>query len=334
MKSRAETSACCLSAARLPGRARSGPAARCAGAAWRWLWRVAGLCVSAAVISAPAAAQERPERPAALQRAARGETRPQDGSRAEKRPQDRPRDGGPARPLAGGLALPRGFSPTAEDFGPLQPGEDEQLSQFTQRFLPQVARALQEIRSRNPGAYADRLAELTPRVRALRRVMREDQALGRKLLRHIENEQMLRRARRVFQSAPQTGPARQRILSEARERIGENIAIESDMLLARAAQMRTQRERWIEQTVALLLSDDADASEQPERLKAVARRIREASDDQKPEMIQRLRETLAERGETDAADLERRAAEIQSNREAMVDRRINAFFGGSPPGGP
>lgn len=303
--------------------------------------RVTLLSVWLATACAMAWAQERPA--GAAQRAARNEKRLQDGPRDDKRQQDRPqrdaardlaRDGGQTRPLAGGLLLPRGFSPTGEDFGPLKPGEDEELSQFTQRFLPQIARALQDIRTRNPTAYAERLKELTPRVRALRRVMREDQALGRKLLRHMENEQMLRRARRVFQSAPQTGPARQRILNEARERIGENITIESDILLARAAQMRTQRERWIEQTVSLLLSDDTDASDQPERLKAVAKRIREATDDQKPEMIQRLRDTLAERGESEADDLERRAAEIQSKRDGMLERRINAFFGGPAPNAP
>jgi len=293
--------------------------------------------VAACLLALPVAAQTgergQPERPVRKGRAPGAPQRPpqdqppadgpaRDPSRARR---ERP---GPSRPIDR-LSLGSPLQPAPVDLGPLRPGEERQLMQFARQRLPAVARMLNEFRQSPPRLRAQ-LERIAPRLRQLRRLFDENPQLADRLVRHIENMELIKRARRMLDKPPgEADPQlRQQILDEVRRRFTENLRIETQALEERAAELEQRREEVIQHELQRITSDRFDAAAEPPPVRELLTRLADTTDAAEREaVLQRVRQLCAQRVDNHIRRMREAAARNRADASAEVDRRVERFLG-------
>lgn len=306
-----------------------------------WIARGAAAALATLLLCAAAQAQSTPQRPAAG-----AQTRPYD-ARPERNPDGRrhfarrtgAQEDGPA--LEGPFAaLP--LRPTADDRAPLAEGEDVELLAFADEQIHPLYEALNRLRQGRPRAFQERMEQVAPYLRFLRRVHQENPQLGRRLIEHVKNNQFLERVAREWRrraAAPDGQPVdpaeRRRLAQEARQRAGQNLRIEVGILESQARRLDESRSQWIDDRVAALLAaDDVALAAEGDELAAGVRALRAATDESaRAAAEQALRARLDAQVSDDVAALRARADDLRQNAPAEISRRVRRVFG-LPPEAP
>lgn len=270
----------------------------------------------------------------------------QERDRPARRSADRPREqvGQATESRAGAVSTPRlrrlqermaqesPLRPSPQDAAPLKPGEDQDLLGFARAKLPDVFTALNEIRARDPKAYRNRLQEMLPRLRMLRRTFVENPQRAGWIVQHIQNMERLQRARRLWRQNENNPNGRQRIRMEAQRMLTENMRIEARVLDDRVSELKRERTNLAAEERERLLADKADLSQEPALIAKMVTEIHDARDErQRAGLEDVLMEMLLEKVDQHLASLERRAATFRSGAPAELEARLEQLFSTAPP---
>lgn len=301
-------------------------AARDAGKApVRWLVIALGVLTAIAPL---ASAQDRPNRP----------LRKSDPQSQQHRPplRDSEGRGGRQNPVKSLRLLDRisqdnPFRPSPQDIGPLEPGEEEDLLGFARARLPDIFGALSEIRSRNPEMFRNRMRDMLPRLRMLRRTFGENPQRAEWIVQYIQNTEKMQRMRRVWSQNKSNASAQQRARAEAQRLMAENMRIESRVMDDRAAELKHDRESLAEGEIDRLLSSDADMSAEPPVVAKMVGEIAAAENErQRAGLRDVLREMLLEKIDDRVDGLSHRAAAFRERAPAEIDARLDRLFSDTP----
>jgi two-component sensor histidine kinase len=309
---------------------------------WNRLLRGAFAALSAALLiwsfQSAASAQSQPQRPAAGAqsrtddaKAERGTEQRRNLARRTGAPEDGPALDSPFH------ALP--LRPTADDRSPLAEGEEDELLAFADEQIHPLYEALNRLRQGRPRAFRERLEQLAPHLRFLRRIHAQNPQMGRRLVEHVKNNQFLERVAREWRrraAAPNGKPVdpaeRRRLAQEARHRAGQNVRIEVGILEFQARQLEESRARRIGDRIAVLAAaDEATLAGETEDVQSAARALRTAEDEASRASAERqLRDLLEAQVTREIGELRARADELRQNAPAEVNRRVRRIFGAPP----
>lgn len=324
----------------------------CAGQFGSWaILRLVGLC---ALLAVPAAHAQRgggrdrsrpPARPKPTDRRPPkrpgNDHPPRPGSEHIQRPSDRTRQAG--RDRARLIARGRGgqidrsappptdhvlgfdmFRPQPEDFGPLRPGEDQEIQGFVRSRMPRVFRFLQQARQRNPQAVQARLREMLPRLRSLKRLADEDPRLGQRLIRYTENTLSMEMARRLWDARPSE---RGRIRQNLRKWVAENYRLELGALGDRLNALESSQDQRIDELIDLLTAPDANLDAEPAELREAVRNYQAAtSPAERQQRMAQLRSICRKRLTQEIATRRERLAGMQRDASKNIERRYREMI--------
>ncbi|MBN2447828.1 MAG: hypothetical protein JXO22_13940 [Phycisphaerae bacterium] len=220
------------------------------------------------------------------------------------------------------------FPPEPTDVGPLREGEEAELLEFMESELPDLYQMLQRVRERSPAALTERLSQLAPRLRQLRRIYEHDPEVGRAVVRYTLNLRMIHdavRHREREMNADESVRLRERV----RALLADNVRIETRLLETFVARQETEEpgtptsEEVIEQQVSWLTSENAD----PELLRPEVRQLvldcRAATvDAERDARREALRDGLKRFAEMRATGPRMRLEELRAAPDAEVERRL------------
>lgn len=283
---------------------------------FKFVARFASVAVALIVLGAalPALAQEG-DRPA----------RPDRGQRPDATPR-RPQPPGPpgSGPAAGpGDLLPAGpmWRPGPDDFGPLRPGEREQLMDFARREMPGLFRLLRRFEQQDPNAFEVRFQRGAPRLRFLRRMFERDVQLARDTIRHSEKFQELRRAGEAFRDNAGNAARQRRARVEAQRSAADLVQLKIKVLEARAAWWSRHRDFDLDKAIRLMTAPGAPLAAHPPDLRRKIEAVRKAPDDSARETARAdLRSALLERVDDQIAAFREQAAALRADAAREADR--------------
>ncbi len=233
----------------------------------------------------------------------------------------------------------RFFRPAPEDQGPLKPGEEDELIAFAKEHAPRIYRALDWLRERSPEKVRQKLAENAPRLRHLRRLYERSPQLGRIVETYAENLFEVQRGAGALQRTAAGSADYEHDVQRLRELVSENVRLESDALEALAGELEANRDQRIENRMRYLLSDEADPIREPEKLRDLVARYRDAADDaQRSALRDLLRDAVTQQVADEIQGLRERAARMKGKAAEEVDRRMERLLeprpgpGDGPPG--
>jgi hypothetical protein len=215
------------------------------------------------------------------------------------------------------------FRPLPEDQGPLRAGEQEELLSFIHQHMPETYESLDQLRQSDPAAFRERLQKAAPPLRRLRRIFERDSELGQSVIRHSENVQRLRRARRAWLASEQDHQARRGIEDLMRRTVAENVAIETAVLDDQVRELDWRREARIAAEFERLTSPDADLAGEPPEVRELVRQLHEAQLKDELEWVEdELWVVCAERMDREVRALQERVERLRANAAEQVDRRM------------
>lgn len=288
---------------------------------WIWVATIAAGWCAADVCRA----QQPDDRPGASRPSVPGGRRPLDAKHAPDGAADRPQRGGHR---GGGPLGPIGLiRPTARDFGPLAPGEGEELLTFARDNVPMIHRFLVRLQARDPARFDEALTEAAPRLRQLQRLFRERPQIAARFVEHVNNMEAIRRGARLFAESGDNPVARQRAEADVRRRVAENLMIERDLLLDHANELEERLGAAAAEEFVRLTSPDADLAPEPPPVRDAVRRILEESDDiVRAEEADALRRMIERRLQGEIDRVRNRALELRARREQEVDVRTERIL--------
>ncbi len=239
---------------------------------------------------------------------------------------DRQRGHGP-RDLLGlrGTELARYlFTPTPEDRGPLEPGEEETLLAFAREHAPRIHFLMQRIKQRDPDRFAAELEEHAPRLRQLKRLFELDPQLARLVKSHAENRFRARRLIRVLHRAPEDSARYQEATRLMRNLLAENVELEINALETLAEQIDKQAEKRAMARLELVLDDEEVLAQAPRPVQELVREMQDVaanggSENLRHRLLSMLRRQIAD----DAQQMRTRAAAMAEDLDGEVDRRFD-----------
>lgn len=247
-----------------------------------------------------------------------------DGPAARDARPDRPgRD--PLQRFARRSGIRGDLTPDELDHRPLDEGEAPQLMEFARGHFPEVHQRLEQMARRNPEEFRRQLQRFAPRLRFIKRLQQEHPRLARIMLARIDNEQRIQRYRRAWDNAD--APTRRRILREARERIADNLRLESEVLRLRVQRVRESLEQRVERWFAHLVKPGSDLADEPPAIREQVDRIHAAPAEQRPALEDDLRDRIAAEMEDELAAIEERLRHRDERRAEEVDQRVRRLFG-------
>lgn len=215
------------------------------------------------------------------------------------------------------------FRPLPEDQGPLTPEEQQQLLEFIGQHAPELYGSLERLRTKNPNAFEQRLQKALPHLRRLRRIFERDPELGRSVMRHSENVQRLRRARRAWLDSVADRAARRGIEDVMRRTVAENVAIETAVLEDQVRELDLRRDARIAAEFERLMSEDIDLASEPPEIRELLRRLHDAQWKGELEWLEDdLWLVCAARMDREVRALQGRVERMRADTAAEVDRRI------------
>lgn len=227
--------------------------------------------------------------------------------------------------------------PLPEDEGPLEPGEQEALTEFAARHVPFIHRALHRVQRFSPQAYQERLERVAPRLRRLQRIFERNTQLGEKIVRYAENQQRIHHARRAWTDGEPPPVMRRRLMQEIRPLLAENLRIEMAVLEDRVEELTQTREERIELLLARMTDETLDLAAVPDEARELLQRYREAEAESEQEaLLEELRRLAAERIDGEIEVLHHRIEHLRVDAPNEVDRRIERVMQGfreTPPPG-
>ncbi len=264
-----------------------------------------------------------------------GPVRAQDGAGGGEDEPDatsaEPSDSGNDSEMETGLVsdlLANPFVASREDFGPLQPGEQEKLLDFVRAHTPRIAEMLERLQSQNPARFDERMHDLAPRLRRLARLYERSPELGEKLLRHADNLDGIKRRLRALPPGDDSALPRKRALEEARRLVRENIGIEAAVLDARIKTLRERRAALVDQEFTRLTTDSTQAAKLPTDMRPLIQKF--AATSPGPER-DALAATIRARIERDidrsVAQMNTQAARLRSGIAAETESRLDGLRG-------
>lgn len=225
--------------------------------------------------------------------------------------------------------LRRIFHPAPEDFGPIRPGEHEELREFARVKMPRMYRVLERLENRRPRAFRKNLHRLLPQLRHLQRLHKHNPEMAQLVGRHAEN---LFHARMLGRAWEHATDERAHIEQQLRRRVADNITVRTDALLLWADQLEAARETQLAERLTLLTREDVDLAEEAPEVREQVRvfwsldseaRRREARDN--------LATSLATQLDREIAGMRKRARAMKSAAEQDVDRRVRQILEGRRP---
>lgn len=234
-----------------------------------------------------------------------------------------------------GNLLANPFLSSREDFGPLQPGEQEKLLEFVRAHTPRIAEMLTRLQKQNPNRFDERMHDLAPRLRRLARLYENSPDLGEKLLRHADNLDGIKRKLRGLPPGDDTAPPRRRALDDARRLVRENIEIEAGVMEARIQTLRERRDALIDQEFRRLTSDSVRVGKLPTELRPTIRSYLAA----KPGPVRdasaaSIRSTIERSLDHSIEQLTAQAAKLRGSAANEAEARLSALRDQSQPAVP
>lgn len=222
------------------------------------------------------------------------------------------------------------FHPLPSDHGPLSAEEREELVEFLRENVPKMHSALRRLEQKDPTNFDHRLQEAAPLLRRLRRIFERDALLGRSVIEHWENMQLLHRARRAWLDSADDRRRRREIEDLMRRTVAENVEIEVAVLEDQLRELEWQREARIEEEFERLTASDADLAPEPPELRELVRRLHDAETRAELEWLEEdLWLQCAVRMDREVKLLEKRLERMRSNMAEEVDRHMRGLT--SPP---
>lgn len=215
------------------------------------------------------------------------------------------------------------FRPLAQDQGPLQPGELEVLMAFAKENLAHVHAQLERLRERDPEQFEERMERIAPRLRQLRRLFSESPELADITVQHIANLDAVNQLRKPWQDCAQQPEKRSAMKKLIRDRLAENVTLETRLLALRLESVRSRNAEQVEADVAALLAPDADLAAEAEAVRELVADYHASAD---PSRQAEIRDALM-RISTEAlteriAQMSARMEEMRVNGPEEVDRRL------------
>jgi hypothetical protein len=242
------------------------------------------------------------------------------------------RDGAPDRPDHDGAqrlgrrsGIRGDLNPDELDRRPLEDGEAPRLMEFARGRFAEVHQRLEQTERRNPEEFRQQLQRFAPRLRFLKRLEQEHPRLARIMMQRIGNEQRIQRYRRAWDNAPPE--TRRRILREARERIAENLRLESDVLRLQAERVRESREQRVERWFQHLVKPGSDLAHEPPAVRELVEGIHAAPADSRATLEGELRDYVGAELDDELAAIEERLRRRDEMRAEEVDMRLRRMFG-------
>ena len=224
------------------------------------------------------------------------------------------------------------FRPSPEDFGPLQPGEMDELRAFLQAELPQLDHLIARLEKREPREYEHKLKRLLPHVRHLRRLHGENPELAGLVARHADNLFRIEALRKAYDEAD--AERRTVIERSIRSRVADNVQVRIKALRLWADQLEATRDARIADKVAALLQPEADLSAEHERVRERVRTILATEDEvQRRQLEDELTTSLTAYVDARIAGMREYAETMKANTEAEVDRRCQRIMERRPSRG-
>ncbi len=214
--------------------------------------------------------------------------------------------------------------PDELDHRPLEEGEPAEMMAFASGVFPEIHQRLEQMERRDPEEFRRQLQRFAPRLRLIQRLQREHPRLARIMLARIENEQRIQRYRRAWDNAPPE--TRRRILREARERVAENMRLESEVLRLQIERVRETRERRVERWFEHLIKPGADLAEEPPSVRELVEEIHAASHEDRPALEGELRGYITAELDDELAAVEARLQHRDERRAEEVDQRLRRMF--------
>ena len=236
------------------------------------------------------------------------------------------------RPLLDRVFGAPSMHPDREDFGPLQPGEEEQMLDFARDRTPRLYGMLNELRRRSPARFRENLEErLLPRLRQIRRLCEDNPAIGARLIDHIENQQSMMRATFALRDRRLSDDERARVLNQVRGWEAANLRIEDAVMDDWIASLKAGRDDLLDRFIDLAQDPDANLAGEPEPLRTAIERLREVNDpEQRDVLLERVRDAVGRRIDDRIANMEERLARRRDNRDRELDERMRHY---DRPGG-
>jgi hypothetical protein len=229
---------------------------------------------------------------------------------------------------------------TAEDRGPLQPGEEDALLAFAREHMPRMADLLTKLQAREPEKFRERLTQMAPYLRHLRRVFDANKRLGELMKKCAENfvemERLARAAREATAGTPDAEQKRQLL----RAQVAANFDVEAELFGVIADQIESERKSIVDSQMEDLLADQADLSILPPPVRELIENVRAATTDEEREKARTaLRQSIDQRVSDDIARRRGAAQRIRENKVNEVDRRVERLLSDharedGPPGKP
>jgi|GEM_PF-5130053 len=239
------------------------------------------------------------------------------------RPTDAGDRAGDARP-AWSLPGLNPMRPSSADFGPLTAAEERELMRFARQKLPSLYRTLQNAPPQRRRAIITRAI---PRIRQLRRLFDTDPQLARSMLRFIQNNEMLGRARRLWAQHATDASSRQRVENEVRRRIADNVRIEREILRGRVHSLSEERDALVKREVERLAQPEVDLSGEPPAVRTIVDAFRNAPEQDKPSAMGRLRRACGRRVDAEIEHFRQRLRRMNAMPIAdVVKQRVAHFF--------
>lgn len=220
------------------------------------------------------------------------------------------------------------FRPRPQDLGPLRPGEADTLMDFAKERMPRLYAALDWVRGRRPGMFQQRLDQMAPRIRQLKRVYERSPELGDALRGHMESMFEIRRRMQVLQDNEPGSALRERTIDELRDLVADSVSHETEALKLLADELDKRRDARIEGWMGYLLAAPAeDLARVPEELRAQVDAYHSArGDSERASARDRLREQVATFATSDVRALRERVEMRTANAADEVDRRLQSLI--------
>jgi hypothetical protein len=222
---------------------------------------------------------------------------------------------------------PRLFQPSEEDFGPLKPGELEELAAFAEKHLPRFHREMTRLRERHPERYQAALKRLVPRLRQLRRIFEESPKVGEAFRLHAEAGFDVRRRVEGLRGVSPDSDRYRELKDELQEAVRRHVRAEAEVLGTLADEMEAQREQNLARRVAAVLEQDADLSDLPQELQDSVSAYHAADTDLEREVARaRVELLLGQQYDAKVRAVRQHQADLTGNIDQVVRERTQRML--------
>ncbi|RMF78776.1 MAG: hypothetical protein D6744_09735, partial [Planctomycetota bacterium] len=222
--------------------------------------------------------------------------------------------------------------PQREDFGPLRPGEQDELLDFARDRTPRLYGMLTELRRRDPARFRENFSRrILPRLRQIRRLCEGAPDICDRLIEHIENQQSILRATMALRSRRISDNERRQVLARVRGWEAANLRIEDAVMNDWIESLKSRRDDLLERFIELAQDPDANLAGEPAPVRKLVERLRTAqNDEQRAAVLAEAREAIGRRIDERISNLEKRLAERRKNRDRELEQRMRRYA--HPPG--